>query len=221
MRVSLCFVSTVAVLATLKIIVGTISNKVKSMENTMITPKLRKLNPNYGPWMLVIRKQSLAHNGRGSMEIKGVSGLEGHKGKAKIQAVDVDVRTKSTFGILEANVSDPTHEDGITEALGEGVFYAEHDTLSPQACQEDFLAVTHDKRPEASIKKVSQNSIPRPSKSLWIKTPKILKCQVASPGNRSLNIQASSTSAIAQADFNGNKFLRFNAFSLVKMGNLA
>ena len=117
MRVSLCFVSAVAVLATLKIIVGTISNKVKSMENTMITPKLRKLNPNYGPWMLVIRKRSLARNGRGSMEIKGVSGLEGHKGKAKIQAVDVDVRTKSTFGILEANVSDPTHEDGITEAL--------------------------------------------------------------------------------------------------------
>ena len=131
MRVSLCFVSAVAVLATLKIIVGTISNKVKSMENTMITLKLRKLNPNYGPWMLVIRKRSLARNGRGSMEIKGVSGLEGHKGKAKIQVMDVDVRTKSTFGILEANVFDPTHEDGITEALGEGVFYAEHDTLSP------------------------------------------------------------------------------------------
>ena len=63
--------------------------------------------------------------------------------------------TKSTFGTLEANVSDPTHEDRITEALGEGVFYAEHDTLSPQACQEDFLTVTHDKQPEASIKKVS------------------------------------------------------------------
>ena len=76
-----------AVLATLKIIVATISNKVKSMENTMITPKLRKLNPNYGPWMLVTRKRSLAHNGRGSMEVKGVSGLEGQKGKAKIQAV--------------------------------------------------------------------------------------------------------------------------------------
>ena len=53
----------------------------------MITPKLRKLNPNYGPWMLVTRKRSLARNGRGSMEVKGVSGLEGQKGKAKIQAV--------------------------------------------------------------------------------------------------------------------------------------
>ena len=84
--------------------------------------------------------------------------------------------TKSTFGILQANVFDPACEDGITQALGEGAFYTEHDTLSPQACHEDILADTHYKQPKASIKKVSQNSKTRPSKSLGVKTPKILKC---------------------------------------------
>lgn len=39
--------------------------------------------------------------------------------------------TKFPFGILEANVYDPAREDGTTHVLGEGVFYAEHDTLSP------------------------------------------------------------------------------------------
>ena len=102
-------------------------------------------------------------------------GLKGQKEEAKIQAVDVDVTTKSTFGILQANVFDLAREDGITQALGEGAFFAEHDTLSPQACHEDFLADTHYKQPEASIKKVSENSKTRPSKSLGIKTPKILK----------------------------------------------
>ena len=103
-------------------------------------------------------------------------GLKGQKEEAKIQAVDVDVTTKSTFGILQANVFDPACEDGITQALGEGAFYTEHDMLSPQACHEDILADTHYKQPKASIKKVSQNSKTRPSKSLGIKTPKILKC---------------------------------------------
>ena len=43
MRVSLRFVSAVAVLALLRINVATVSNKVKRMENTVMTPKPRKL----------------------------------------------------------------------------------------------------------------------------------------------------------------------------------
>ena len=43
MRVSLCFVLAVAVLALLRINVATISNKVKRMENTVMTLKPRKL----------------------------------------------------------------------------------------------------------------------------------------------------------------------------------
>lgn len=155
------------------------------------------------------------------MQVKGVTGLEGQKGKSKFQAVDVDVTTKSPFGILEANVSDPAREDGTTQVLGEGVSYAEHDTLSPKVCQEDSLAVIHYKTPEASFNKVSQNSKPQPYKSLGIKTPKILKHQVAPSGSRSLNIQALSTTTSAQAGFNGNKVPRFNTSSSVKMGILA
>lgn len=97
-------------------------------------------NPNYRLWMLVTRRRNFACNGRGSMQVKGVSSLERRKGKAKFPAVDVDVTTKSPFGILEANVCNPAREDGTTHVLGERVFYAEHDTLSPQACQRGFFS---------------------------------------------------------------------------------
>ena len=56
---------------------------------------------NYGPWMLVTRKRSPIRNGWGLTAGKSNLGIEGQKGKSKVQLVEDDVTSKSSFEALE------------------------------------------------------------------------------------------------------------------------
>lgn len=81
-------------------------------------------------------------------------GSEGQKGKIKLQVVEDDVTSKSTFGVLEADLSDLACEDGTIQAQGIGVVGVEHDTLIFQACREDPMTHIQHKHLETSPKKV-------------------------------------------------------------------
>lgn len=70
-------------------------------------------------------------------------------------------------------------------------------------------------------KRVHQSSKSQTLKNLGIKSPKNLKCQAASLGNKNLNNQSSYSLVSAQAESNGSKLPRIDASSSVKMGNLA
>lgn len=110
--------------------------------------------PNYGPWMLLTRKRNLVRNRRRSTQGKGTLGSEGQKGKIKLQVVEDDVTSKSTFGVLEADLSDLACEDRTIQAQGIGVVGVEHDTLIFQACREDPMTHIQHKHLETSPKTV-------------------------------------------------------------------
>ena len=65
-------------------------------------------NSNYWPWMLVARKHSSIRNGRGSSVGKSNLIIEGQKGKSKIQLVEDDVTSKSSFDALEEKPQEDT-----------------------------------------------------------------------------------------------------------------
>ena len=69
--------------------------------------------------------------------------------------MDDDVTSKSSFGILEATLSDPAREDGTLQAQGEGVATVDHDMLTFQACRANPMVDIQNKQLEAPLKKVS------------------------------------------------------------------
>ena len=122
--------------------------------------------------MLVTRKRSAFRNGRGPTVGKGNSVIEGQKGKFKSHLVEDDVTSKSSFEALEDTVHEPAREEVTCPNQNETGDTVENDMLSIQVCQAITMMDTQNKKAEAPLKKLPQNSKIRSSKNLGIKNPK-------------------------------------------------
>nr|POF11331.1 hypothetical protein CFP56_55570 [Quercus suber] len=180
-----------------------------------------QLSPNYGPWMLVIRKRNLVRNGRGFTTGENNVGIEGHKGKSKVQLVEDDVTSKSSFEALDEISTETARVEINSQDQKRIMSMTEQDMVSVQACQASSLGEAQNINLEVPIKKVSQSANSRSAKILGTKNPKTLKRQGAQTGHKNLNNQASPSSVKSQTKAHGNKLPRIVASASIWLGNVA
>ena len=180
-------------------------------------------SPNYGPWMLVTRKRSLVHNGRGSSMGKSNLNAEGQNGKSQIHLVEDDVTSKSSFEALKDTPQEDTRVE-MTYQIEQGILSKEaQDMMSIQACQMGSVGEALNNNKETLSKKGNQASKAR-SKNLGIKNPKnpkTLKRQIAQSGIKNWSNQASPSFVKSQLEDHGSKFSRIDASASVWLGNVA